>query len=70
MTPTLPDNWTPMFRPIAEPQDRNDDHIRDDTKMDHIHYAANLVHIVDVNELTDTPAKLVRVAKFYFKEKQ
>jgi hypothetical protein len=52
MTPTLPDNWTPMFQPIAEPQERNDD------------------HIVKVNELIDTPVKLVKVAKFYFKEKQ
>lgn len=50
MTPTLPDNWTPFFRPIAEDKERNDNHSED--KLDMI----------------DTPAKLVRVAKFYFKE--
>ena len=52
MTPTLPDNGKPMFKPIAEPLERNDDHFRDSTKID------------------DTPVKLVRVAQFYFKEKE
>ncbi len=50
MTPTLPDNWTPIFQPIAEDTQRNDD--QSENKLDMI----------------DTPAKLVRVAKFYFKE--
>lgn len=52
MTPTLPDDWTPMFIPIAEDSQRNED------------------HIVHSHEMVDTPAKLVRVAKFYFKEKK
>lgn len=51
MTPTLPDNWMPIFQPIAEGSQRNDDHTG------------------EIDEMIDTPAKLVRVAKFYFKEK-
>jgi hypothetical protein len=53
MTPTLPDNWPPIPYPKPEPKERTDNHSE---------------IIPDDNLAAPTPVKLVRVAKFYFKE--